>query len=293
MQRFRDALRNDDFVVTADLPLSPGSTAADIGAAVHALRPFVTALQVIDNRTAQPHMSPLAAAALVLQSGMDAVIRMNCRDRNRIALQADLMGAAALGVTTFVASRGEKLPASLKQRVKGVFDIGTQRLLATARAISANERLVAPPGFLLGANATIIDPPADWAADGVDAKADAGSRFLQTQPCLDIEILQRYMQALVARKALERLSVVVQVPLADSMEMLQELRAARQPLLVPDHVVARLQEAADFAGESAAACAGMLAGVAKIPGVAGANIVHRGDPATVARMLAASTHATC
>src|SRR5690606_28091725 len=129
-------------------------------------------------------VSPLAAAALVLRAGMDPVVHLGCRDRNRIALQSELMGAAALGVTSLVLYRGEKLPAELKQQVRGVFDIGTQRLLATAKAVGANPRFVAPPGFLLGARVTVMDPPPQWTAEGIATKLAAGALFLQTQPCL-------------------------------------------------------------------------------------------------------------
>jgi methylenetetrahydrofolate reductase (NADPH) len=217
---------------------------------------------------------------------MDPVVQMSCRDRNRIALQSDLMGAAALGVTSFILSRGEKLPAAHKQRIRGVFDIGARRLIATAQAISANERLVAAPGFFLGSNVTVIDPPDDWSADGIDSKAGAGTKFVQTQPCLDIAILKRYMAALVARKALERISVIVQVPLLESMDMARELQNARRTLLMPRAVTMRLEQAGDFAAEAESICIEALKAAATIPGVSGANIVHRCDPAAVLRAAA-------
>lgn len=168
MKTFRDAIRNSDFVVTAQLPLHAGTNVEDIRHIVAVLQPLVDAIQIPDNTSTEPHMSPLAAASFALQAGMDPVVHMNCRDRNRIALQSDLMGAAALGVTSLIVSRGEKLPAAHKQRIKGVFDIGAQRLLATAQAIGANSRLIAAPGFFLGSNVTVIDPPDDWSADGVE-----------------------------------------------------------------------------------------------------------------------------
>ncbi|MGH8495071.1 MAG: hypothetical protein ACREVN_02975 [Gammaproteobacteria bacterium] len=198
------------------------------------------------------------------------------------------MGAAALGVTSLILTRGEKLPASLKQRVQGVFDIGAQRLLATAQAIAANERLIAPPGFFLGSNVTVIDPPVGWTADGVDFKTGAGIKFVQTQACVDTDVLQKYMAALIAKKALERISVIVQVPLLDSLDMLHNLRQARRPLLVAVAEVARLEQTGDVAAEGEALCIEALKRVATIPGVAGANILYRGDPAGVKRVVRAT-----
>ncbi|HEX2138073.1 MAG TPA: methylenetetrahydrofolate reductase [Woeseiaceae bacterium] len=278
-QTFRDAMRGKDFVLTVQLPLDSGTVARDVHADVDRLREHVDAVQVSDNPGARPHISPIAAACLVLQAGVDPVVHLHCRDRNRIALQSELMGAAAIGVTSLVLSRGEKLPASLKQQVKGVFDIGAQRLLATAQALNAHERLIAPPGFFLGANVTAIDPPEDWTADGVDGKADAGIKFVQTQACLDLETLRSYMAALIARKALERISVVVQVPLIDSMEMLQELRHGRRPLLVPEAIVQRLKTAVDIRTEGETICRELLEGVQRVPGISGVNLICRNSEA--------------
>ncbi len=283
---FRDALRQADFVLTAHLPLDSGSAGEDVRAAVAALCDAFDAVQVSDNPNAHPHLSPIAVASLVLAGGMDPIVHLCCRDRNRIALQSDLMGAAALGVTSLVLTRGEKLPAALKQKVKGVFDIGAQRLIATAQALAANPRLVPPPGFFIGSNVTALDPPEDWAADGVDGKADAGIKFVQTQPCLDIAVLRRYMAALVGRKLIERLSVIVQVPLIDSLEMLQELRRGRRPLLVPPGILERLRQSQDVAAEGEAVCGEVLEQVATVPGISGANLVYRGEHARALRVAA-------
>lgn len=288
MRSFRDAIRDSDFVITAQLPLDSGTTAEDLRRSVAALKPAVDAIQISDNPTTRPHMAPLAAASLALQAGIDPILQMTCRDRNRIALQSDLMGAAALGVTSLIISRGEKMPAAHKQRIKGVFDIGAKRLLATAQAVSSNERFIAAPGFFLGSNVTVIDPPAGWTADGIGSKAGAGSKFVQTQPCLDIALLRRYMAALVARKALERVSVIVQVPLLESLEVIETLQQSRRPLMISDSLVERLRQAADFAAEAEAICAETLQALPTIPGISGTCIRHHGDPAPVVRTIGAA-----
>lgn len=285
---FQQAIRTEDFVITAQLPLEPMTSADDIRQTVDTLRPYVDALQISDNVTTEPHMSPLAAASLVLQCGMDAVVQFNCRDRNRIALQSDIMGAGAIGVTSLLLSRGEKFPAAFKQKVKGVFDIGAKRLLATARVIGAVDRLVPPPGFLLGSNITVIDPPDGWTADGVDIKADAGSKFAQTQPCLHVPVLKRYMGALVAKKALQRISVIVQIPVLDSMEAAQALQRGQRALLVPKGTISQLEASPDFARAAEANCSEVLREIAGIPGVAGANLLYRGDAQIVARIVRAA-----
>ena len=285
MKTFRDAVRTSDFVVTAQLPLRPGTTVEDIAQNLAALQPFIDAVQIPDNTSTEPHMSPLAAASFALRAGIDPLVHLNCRDRNRIALQSDLMGAAALGVTSLILSRGEKLSAAHKQRTKGVFDIGAQRLLATARAISANPRLIAPPGFFLGSNVTVIDPPDDWSAEGLDSKAGAGSKFVQTQPCLDVAVLRKYMAALVARKRLERVSVIVQVPLLRSLDAAREMQGMRRPLLISQELLARLEQTADFARQAELICVEVIGALTAVPGVAGVNLLFMNDPGDAARVL--------
>lgn len=286
MKTFRDAIRTNDFVVTAELPLTPGTTVQDIEHSFDALQPFIDAIQIPDNTSTQPHMSPLAAASFALHASIDPVVHLNCRDRNRIALQSDLMGAAALGITSLILSRGEKLAAAHKQRTKGVFDIGAQRLLATAQAISSNPRLIAPPGFFLGTNVTVIDPPDDWTAEGLASKASAGSKFVQTQPCLDVAILRKYMAALVARKKLERVSVIVQVPLLRSQEAVREMQGTRRPLLISQEQLAKLEQTDDFGLEAERICADAIGAITAVPGVAGVNLLYRDNPGSAAGVLA-------
>lgn len=289
VKTFREAVRNSDFVLTAQLPLHPGTGVEDIRRHLTLLQPVVDAVQVPDNVTTKPHMSPLAAASFALRAGIDPVVQLNCRDRNRIALQSELMGAAALGVTSLILSRGEKLPAVHKQRIKGVFDIGAQRLLATAQAIGTNPRLIAPPGFFLGSNVTVMEPPENWSADGIDSKADAGSKFVQSQPCLDVAVLRKYMAALVARKKLERISVFVQIPLLESPEALRDMQGMRRPLLISADFTARLERATDFQQEAELICVETIRALATIPGVSGANLLYGEDPVAAARVLASTT----
>jgi methylenetetrahydrofolate reductase (NADPH) len=289
VKTFREAVRNSDFVLTAQLPLHPGTSVEDIRRHLALLQPLVDAVQVPDNLTTKPHMSPLVVASFALRAGIDPVVQLNCRDRNRIALQSDLMGAAALGVTSLLLSRGEKLPAEHKQRIKGVFDIGAQRLVATAQAIGSNPRLIAPPGFFLGSNVTVMEPPENWSADGIDRKAGVGSKFVQSQPCLDLGVLGKYMTALVARKKLERISVLVQVPLLESPDAVRDMQGMRRPLWISPDFAGRLERAADFRQEAELICVETIRALAALPGVSGVNLVYHGDPGAAARVLASAT----
>lgn len=274
MNTFREAIGQKDLVVSADLPLRPTSTPGEIAAAVAVLAPVVDAVQLDDNREALGNMSALAAASLVMNSGLDAIVHMTCRDRNEIALQADLLGAAALGVSTLLLARGEKLTGSNTLRGKGVYDIRATRLTDMARWINEETDLVSAPGFLIGTLIAVFDPDEDWEAERIQEKIDVGARFLQTQPCLNVELLHRYMKELVARKVLHRAAVIVEVPLLTSRELARDYKVANPSALLPEASIARIMQAKDATREGIALCAEMLNELQSVPGVAGANIKH-------------------
>ncbi len=286
-------MQQKEFVITAELPLQPTSTAADIEAAVSALAPFVDAVQIIDDRDAEGHMSSLAAAAIVLRCGTDAVLHLTGRDRNRVALQAELLGSAALGVTSVVVRRGEKLSKKDFLRGKGVFDTKETRLTEMAQRIGEESGLVSAPGFHIGTYVTVFTFSEDWQAERISESIDAGTRVLLTQPCLNGALLARYMDKLVRQKIPHRASVIVEVPLLDSRELAQNYKKEDPSALVPDATVARIVAAGDPRAEGIAVCAEMLKSLTVIPGVAGASIRHNGDVTNVvAAIMAAELETT-
>ncbi len=272
MKTLRDAIRQKDFVVTADLPLETTSTAAGIEQAAAVLGPVVDAVQVVDDREAVGLIAPLAAAAITIRMGVDAVVHLTGRDRNRVALQAELLGAAALGVTSLVIARGEKLSRNEFLRGKGVFDTSEARFVDMAKRIGDDTALMSPPGFLLGTVVTVFDPAEEWEATRIGESLDTGVSVLYTQPCLNTHLLGRYMQKLIEKKVLHRASVIVDVPLLESRESARDYKKNNPIALLPDATVKRIVDAADPAAEGVAACAEMLREVREIPGIAGANI---------------------
>lgn len=281
-------MQQKEFVITADLPLRPTSTVADIEKPVSILLPFVDAIQIIDDRDAVGHMSSLAAAAIVLRCGADAVVHLTGRDRNRVALQADLLGAAALGVTSVVVRRGEKLSKKDFLRGKGVFDTKEPRLTEMARRIGEESGLVSAPGFQIGTYVTVFNFTEDWQAERISESIDAGTRVLFTQPCSNLSLLERYMDKLVRQKIPHRAAVIVEVPLLDSRDLARNYKKDDPKALIPDETMARIADADDPRAEGIAVCAEMLKSLTAIPGVSGANIRHGGDVANVVAAIAAA-----
>jgi len=281
LKNFRDAIRQKDFVVTAVLPLRSSSTLSEIEVSAEVLSPVVDALQIGDDPFVVGHMSTLAAASILLRKGIDAVVHISCRDRNRIALQADIRGAAVLGVTTLVLTRGEKLIDIPMRHAKGVFHIGETQLIKTAGQIGADVSLVSDPGFHIGSLVTVFKPAEDWEAGRIQEKVDVGVKFLQTQPCLNSKLLRIYMQKLVDRKITHRASVMVEIPLLTSAKDAKAIKTIYRGATIPDAMVKRIVQAPDPVAEGVSVCAEMIADLRTIPGVSGVNLRHGKDPHTI------------
>ena len=285
LNTFRDALRQKDFVISVELPLRPDTTATQIAAATTELRPVVDAVQILDDREAVGQMSALAAAALVRQEDVDPVIHLTARDRNRVALQAEILGAAALGVTSIVVSRGEKLSRKEFLRGKGVFDTSEARFIGMAKRISEETDLVSPPGFMIGTYVTVFDPDESWEAARISESLDTGVSVLYSQPCLNERLLTVYMSKLIEKKILHRASVIVEVPLLGSRDAARDYKKKNPIALIPDAVIKRIVEAEDAQAEGLAVCVEMLRALPAIPGVSGANIRHKGDATAVTQAV--------
>lgn len=290
MKNFRDQLRTRDFVVSASLPLTPETTAEDIRAAAAILKPHVDAIQVGDNHDVEGHMSPLAVAALARDAGVDSVVHLSCRDRNRIALQGELLGAAALGVTSVILARGDKLPGTTGP-ARGVFQVDTTDLIGLAMAIGNNTRLVSPPGFTIGCRVLAFRPDKDWQASRVVDKVDAGAKFLQTQPCLNADTCREYLARLVEMKLTHRVSVVVEVPVLTQPRKLKAMKENAPGAAIPDAIVKRLAKSASPAKEGIAVAAETIAALRDVPGVAGVNVVCDKRVEQVAEAIRQSRHA--
>jgi len=266
-------VRELDFTLSAELPLSAASTRASIERDIATLGDSVDAFQVTDNPTGIPHMAPLVAAGICLQNGKDAVLHVSGRDRNRIALQSQILGAAAAGIGSLLMQRGDKLPDDLKPRARKVYEFGAKRLLRCAYLIGGEVELVPAPGFFLGSMVSVIAPRDGWLPRGIEAKVDVGCKFVQTQPLLDTVLLRRYMERLVESRIIQRVSVIVSIPLLSSPAQLETLLRRPKRLLIPKHIVERLQKSTTPMEDGAAIAAETLDAVTAVPGVAGANIV--------------------
>ena len=284
--RLATALRAGAFALTAELvPPVAGAPEALLEAAAP-LRGAVDAVNVTDGPRALVHMSGRAAAALLVRAGIEPVLQVTCRDRNRIALQADLLGASALGVRNVLLMSGDPPPEG-GDAPKPVFDIGTTELIALAARMRAGgtlptgRRIASPPRLFLGAADMPVDPKPGWRPDALLAKIDAGARFVQTQLCFDIDVVRRYAAALVDAGVTERASILIGLGPPASARSARWMRDNLFGVIVPDALIDRLEGAADQQEEGMRICAELLQELVGIEGVAGAHLMAPANPESI------------
>jgi methylenetetrahydrofolate reductase (NADPH) len=278
LKTFQEALRTQDFTLTAQLQLMHNTNRESVLQQADIFSPVVDAIQVTNNPGGSVHMSTLAASSLLIQKGIDPIAQMDCRDRNNIALQSDLIGAQALGITNLLIQRGEQLPQDYRPKTTQVFDIGSGNLISAALSINREDKSA---DFYIGAVVTVFNPKSDWRAKSLLAKANAGAQFLQTQMCFDMDLLRLYMARLVAIRLTHRVQFIVAVATLPSAETARWVRDNVRGSVMPTAVIRRLETAADPEQEGIRLCAELLQEMNEIPGVSGANVLTPGDVATI------------
>jgi methylenetetrahydrofolate reductase (NADPH) len=275
----RAKLDRGDFVVTAEVTPKLSASASDFLEQASPLKGLVDAVNVTDGAGARVAMSSLAASALLRQDGFEPIMQMTCRDRNRIAIAADLIGAAAHGIENLLVLKGDDPTGGDEPDAKPVFDLDSEDIVRLARRMSDEGQLPsgrefsARPNFNVGAADVPFDPPADWRPDRLQEKLDAGIGFVQTQFCFDPTLAKRYFDRLDAFGILEKTSVIVGIGPILSARSARWMNDNLFGVTVPDEVVTRLEDATDAAAEGLALCVELIAAYRDMPGVAGVHIM--------------------
>ena len=202
MPTLKEKLASDRFVITAEITPPVSCDAADLMAKAAPLKGLADAVNVTDGAGASAHLGAVAAAAILIQEGIEPILQFTCRDRNRIALQSELMAAAALGIRNLLLLKGDDPKQGDQPDAKPVFDYDTAAL--TKVAVAMRDKGELPTGSKVGGKADFfiaaadvpIDPPAGWEPKSLKAKIAAGCEFVQTQFCMDAGVARRYMARL-------------------------------------------------------------------------------------------------
>jgi len=288
LRTFREAVQSNDFSISAELTLRQEYTAADVYRQADALAGLVDGVQVTDNSWSWVQMSPLAAASLLMQRDIDPIPLLTCRDRNRIALQSDLAGLRAMGVTSLLLTRGHRVPKDHHLQAATVFDTTGRELVAMAHAMDDDPSIGPEQQFFIGTGARVFLPGINWRAESLRARADAGAQFLQTQLCFNIDTIKAYVEALVRAKLTWNYSVIVSLAALPSAKTARWLKDNLTDSRIPDWVIEKLEAAPDPEREGIRICAELIQEISAIAGVSGVNLMAMGDAKAIPAAIRAS-----
>ena len=284
MSALRSRLASGEVVVTAEIGPPRGADPAAIRATAGPLRGWVDAVNVTDNQGAFVRMSSLAGSVLALAAGMEPVMQLTCRDRNRIALQSDLLGAAALGIRNVLLMTGDHPRFGDHPQAMPVFDLDSVQLVQAARGLRDHGRLLSgrtlatTPDWLIGAVENPCAPPARFRAARLGKKVAAGAEFVQTQYVFDVPQFARWLGEVRDLGLDQRCAILAGVGPVRSIRALEHLAASVPGVQVPAALARRLRgvPASQVAAEGLRICADTIQQLLKLPGVRGIHLMAPG-----------------
>jgi methylenetetrahydrofolate reductase (NADPH) len=291
--RLERVLRSGRFAVTAELNAPDSADPEDVYKNALVLSEVCDAINATDGSGANCHMSSLGCCALLTRAGYEPVFQVSCRDRNRIAMQGDLLGAAALGIKNVLCLTGDDVSAGDQPEAKRVFDFDSLQLLRTARIMRdegvflSGRKLTTRPRFFLGAAANPFVPPLDFRPLRLAKKIEAGADFIQTQYCFDVPRLRAYMERVVDMGLHEKVYILVGVGPLRSDKAAEFMRTKVPGVWIPDDVVARLAKTPkqQRTEEGKRICIEIIQQVREIPGVHGVHVMAYRQEETVAEIV--------
>lgn len=292
--RFERVLRAGAFAVTAELSPPDSADPESVDARARVFDGRVDAINATDGSGANCHMSSVAVCALLTRIGYSPVLQISCRDRNRIAIQGDILGAAAMGVANLLCLTGDGVQAGDHPQAKPVFDLDCMSLMEIARRLRDEGRfesgraLTDRPKMFLGAVENPFAPPHDWRPLRLAKKLAAGAQFIQTQYCFDVPLLRQFMARIDDLGLIDRVFILVGVGPLPSARTAEWLRRHVAGVHIPDAVVERLAGAAKPKAEGRKLCIELIQEIREIKGVSGVHVMAYRQEEAVAEVIDAS-----
>ncbi len=277
--RFERLLRDGIFAVTTEISPPDSADPHEVYERASIFDGYVDAMNATDGSGGNCHMSSVGMCSLLTRRGYAMVMQVTCRDRNRIAIQGDVLGAAAMGVANILCLTGDGVQAGDHPEAKPVFDVDSMSMLTMLKGMRddsqylSGRKLTKAPPILLGAAENPFAPPLDYRSLRLEKKVAAGAQFVQTQYCFDMEILQNFMAAVRDQGLHERVFILPGVGPLASAKSAEWIRTHVPGVHIPDDVIKRLQGAKDQAQEGVNICIEILQQLKEIEGVHGAHVM--------------------
>jgi methylenetetrahydrofolate reductase (NADPH) len=277
--RLERVLRAGKFAVTAELNPPDSADPADVFEAARPLGEVADALNATDASGANCHMSSIGICALLTRAGYGTVYQISCRDRNRIAIQGDVLGAAAMGVRNVLCLTGDGVGVGDQPGAKPVFDFDSVSLLRTIRTMRdqgvflSGRKITRPPRMFLGAAENPCVEPHQWRPDRLAKKVEAGAEFIQTNYIYDLPLFETFMARTRDLGLDKRVFILAGVGPLASARAARWMRANVPGIHIPDSVIDRMEKAANPGDEGKRICIELIQRIREIKGVAGVHVM--------------------
>ena len=277
--RFERVLRAGHFAVTAEIAPPDSADPAEVFTRAAMFDGYVDAINATDGSGANCHMSSVSMCALLTRRGYSMIMQVSCRDRNRIAIQGDVLGASAMGVSNILCLTGDGVQSGDHPEAKPVFDMDCMTSLSMLRGMRddgeflSGRKITSPPKVFLGAAANPFAPPFDYRPLRLAKKVAAGAQFVQTQYCFDIDRLKDYMDKVCDLGLHEKVYILPGVGPLASAKSAEWIRNNVAGVHIPDSVIKRLAGAEDQKQEGVNMCIEMVQQIRQIAGVSGVHLM--------------------
>ena len=282
LNQLEKSLKKGKFCITAELVPALSTNQDTILQEVEPIRGLVEAVNITDGAAAKTAMSSIAAATILATHDIEPVLQLTCRDRNRIALCADLIGSASFGICNLLPLTGDDPANGDQPDAMSVHDINSAELINLAYDMSENGRLPngreidSPPHFHIGCS----DVPQRIRQDTPPAllkKIEAGANFVQTQLCYDIEVIEAYIADLGASGILDKVHILIGLgPIASAKSAIW-MKENLHGVAIPDAVIQRLQDSDDAKQEGRRISIELIEAMQKIDGISGVHLMAPGQ----------------
>ncbi len=287
--RLERVLRSGRFAVTAELNPPDSADPQAVYDRALVLASVCDGINATDASGANVHMSSVGVCALLTRAGYEPVMQVSCRDKNRIAIQGDLLGAAAMGVRNVLCLTGDGVQAGDQPEAKPVFDLDSLTLLRTACTLRdkgmflSGRKLDVPPKLFLGAAENPFAPPYDFRPLRLKKKVEAGADFIQTQYCFDLPRLREFMARVRDLGLHEKVFILIGVGPLRSAKVAEWMRTHVPGVVIPDEVVQRLKSGQKDEGKRL--CVEIIQQVREINGVSGVHVMAYRQEELVAEII--------
>jgi len=291
--RLERILRAGRFAVTAELNPPDSADPQEVYDSALVLSRVCDAINATDASGANCHMSSVAICALLTRAGYEPVMQVGCRDRNRIAIQGDVLGAAAMGVKNLLCLTGDDTSAGDQPEAKRVFDLDAVHLLRTVKIMRdqgqylSGRKITQPPRLFLGAASNPFVQPYDWRPLRLAKKIEAGANFIQTQYCFNVPRFRTFMQQVRDLGIDQKVCLLVGVGPLRSARAAEFMRTKVPGVMIPDEVIDRLRSVPSDQQQEIGKqiCVEIIQQVREIDGVAGVHVMAYRQEELVAEII--------